>query len=296
LLSLAWQQVFAQVAGCGLPKLMNARPPVRRPPLGDLPTMSSHSAHGTLTLSVDLEHDHIDVTLNQQRALDEVSGELFNLFRRHQVPATWAVADPAVSLQRSRLEVSSGELALLGDSTWVGREAGRARFARELSRRVAHARSEGLQIATLVLRTPLPVEHCDLVIKEGIRAVRQPVQSARGVRSVQSVRFGLWGFAVSIALPGTSRWLPGGGGTRAARYEIDRAATEGAQVHLAIDAARLAEGGTSGLRIVQRVVEHALRRRDGGILRIVTISDVANTLGQDNRSQQPSRSILRPAA
>lgn len=260
--------------------------------------MSSHPAQGTLTLSVDLEHDHVDVTLSQQRALDEVSGELVELFRRHQIPATWAVADPAVSLERSRLDISrrAGELALLGDSSWVGREAGRARFARELSRRIAQARNVGLQIATLSLRTPLPIEHCDLAIKEGIRAVRQPLEMSRGSRSVHSVRFGLWGFAVSRALPGTSRWLPGGGGNRAARYEIDRAAAENTQTHLAIDAARLAQRGPASLRIVERVVEHAMRRRDGGILRIATMSEVVDTLGQDNRAQQPSRSILRPAA
>jgi hypothetical protein len=262
--------------------------------------MSTGLTHGTLTVSVDLEHNHVDVGLAEQRALEGMANQLMELFARHEMPVTWAVADPALSAARARIDVSrrGHELALLGDVTWVGREAGRSRFARELARRVDRARGEGLPVRTLALRTPLSVDHCDLAIKEGIIAARQPLaESERPARPLhpQTLRFGLWGFPISIALPGASRWLPGGGGTRAARYEIDKAITQRGTVHLAIDAPHLAERGDSALRIVERVLEHATRRRQHGLLQLTTIGAIAGRLGHEHQGQ-PSRSILRPAA
>lgn len=135
-------------------------------------------------------------------------------------------------------------MALLGDASWVGREAGRGRFARELMRRMARARGDGLSMRTLALRTALPVDHCDLAIKEGIMAARHPsaAEAKRAPRlQPQALRFGLWGFPVSMVLPAASRWLPGGGGVRTARFEIDKAIAERGLVHLAIDAPHLAE-------------------------------------------------------
>ncbi len=129
---------------------------------------------------------------------------------------------------------------------------------RELARRVARARAEGLEIHTLVLKSVLPIDHSDLVIKEGIVAARhrvrpQMMHSPRRLHP-QTLRYGLWGFPVSITLPGTSRWLPGGGGTRAARFEIDRAISERGTLHLAVDAPRLVERGGSAVRVVERRV------------------------------------------
>ena len=262
--------------------------------------MSSYLTHGTLTVSVDLEHDHVHVGLAEQRALEEVANQLMELFARHQLPVTWAVADPVLSAARARIDVVGGghEVALLGDASWVGLEAGRGRFARELMRRVARARGDGLSMRTLALRTALPVDHCDLAIKEGIVAARQPTaaHSRRAPRlQPQALRFGLWGFPVSMALPAASRWLPGGGGARAARFEIDKAIAERGLVHLAIDAPQLAERGASALRVVERVIEHAAHRRQHGLLEVATVGAIAGRLAQENHSQ-PSRSILRPAA
>jgi len=180
----------------------------------------------------------------------------------------------------------------------VGREAGRGRFARELLRRVAQARGEGLNMRTLALRTALPIDHCDLAIKEGIMAARQPAAAqprrAPGLQP-QALRFGLWGFPVSMVLPAASRWLPGGGGVRAARFEIDKAIAEQGLAHLVIDAPQLAERGPSALRVVERVIEHAAHRREHRLLEVATVGAIVERLAQENRSQ-PSRSILRPAA
>ncbi len=262
--------------------------------------MSTHSARGTLTLSVDLEHDHIRVGIAEQRALGTMADQLTELFDRHKLPAAWAVTDPALSAIRTGIDITEGghELALLGDASWVGREAGRRRFARELARRVARAQSDGLTLHTLALRTDLPGDHSDLAIKEGIVAVRDAV--SMGVRASrrlkpQSLRFGLWGFPVTVLLPGTSRWLPGGGGLCAARFEIDRAITEQGLVHVAFDAPRLAERGGAALRIVERLLRYAAQRREQGLLDVNTIGAIAGKLSHENQGQ-PSRSILRPAA
>ena len=71
-------------------------------------------------------------------SLETVTAELAERLARYNLPASWAVADPAVSAATERLlhAGAAHEIAILGDRSWVGREAGRARFARELARRV----------------------------------------------------------------------------------------------------------------------------------------------------------------
>jgi len=259
--------------------------------------MSTRPLHAALSISVDLEPDHVGASVTEQHALDEVSQSLVELFARHRLPATWSVADPAVSAIRSRLESPriGHELAILGDARWVGSAAGRSRFGRELVRRVTHARSEGIDVTCLALREELPLEHADLAIKEGIVAIRQPLAST-SPGAIQKVRFGLWGFGAHAALPGSSRWLPGGGGLRSAKLAIDRAIADHSQAHVAIDAARLAERGDSSIRVVERVLAHAARRRDASLIQVLTLGTIVRRLAGDNVAQQPSRSILRPAA
>ena len=263
--------------------------------------MSTCLTRGTLTLSVDLEYDVAHVALPQQRVLEELTGQLLDLFAAYAMPVTWAVADPAVSAARQRVAAPrmGHELAILGDESWVGRAAGRGRFARELQRRAARARNEGLTIDTLVLKTVLPIDHCDLAIKEGIIAARHlsAAHLANSPRRLQpqTLRFGLWGFPVSITLPGASRWLPGGGGTRAARFAIDEAISSNGLVQLVVDAPRLAARGQAAVRVLQRVVAHAERRRRHGLLEVATLGATARKLACAHQGQ-PSRSILRPAA
>ncbi|MEX0678167.1 MAG: hypothetical protein WD063_13880 [Pirellulales bacterium] len=263
--------------------------------------MSACLTRGILTISVDLEIDVAHVGLAGGREIEELTARLLELFARYEMPATWAVADPAVSAAREPLAAarSGHELAILGDASWVGRAAGRGRFARELERRAARARAEGWPVDTLVLKTVLPIDHCDLAIKEGIIAARHlsAAHSDGSPRRLQpqSLRFGLWAFPVSITLPGTSRWLPGGGGSRAARFAIDEAISGKGLVHFVVDAPRLAARGRSGVRELVRVVEHAERRRRHGLLEVATLGATARKLARENHGR-PSHSILRPAA
>jgi len=262
--------------------------------------MSACLTHPTLTISVDLEYATVQAPRAGQSVLDDWTDRLLELFHRFDMPATWAVADPAISAARHRVAAQDRhELALLGDASWVGREAGRGRFARELERRATRARAEGLPLHTLVLKSVLPIDHCDLVIKEGIVAARHAsaVHMASSPRRLQpqTLRFGLWGFPVSFTLPAASRWWPGGGGTRAARLAIDEAISERGLVQLVVDAPGLAARGHSAMRVLERVLEHAGRRRRHSLLQISTIGATARRLTGAHQGQ-PSRSILRPAA
>jgi hypothetical protein len=263
--------------------------------------MSVCLPRGILTLSIDLEIDAAHLGLAEQRSLEAITSRLLKLVGKYELPATWAVADPAVSAATERIvSMRAGhEIAISGDATWVGREAGRSRFGRELARRCARARASGLAISTLTLKTTELEDHSDLAIKQGITAVRHPdaqctARNARGLQP-QTLRYGLWSFPVSLVLPHTSRWLPGGGGVRTARALIDQAICDRGLVQLAIDAPQLALRGFAAERALQCILQHAERRRRQGILDVVTLGNTASKLSSQAQGQ-PSHSILRPAA
>jgi hypothetical protein len=48
--------------------------------------------------------------------------------------------------------------------------------------------------------------------------------------------------------------------------------------------------------VVERLLAHAARRRDANLIQVLTLGAIARRLAGDNVAQQPSRSILRPAA
>lgn len=260
--------------------------------------MSARLPKGILNIAIELELDPNDVGLSQQRSLGEVTGRLLNLLAKYEIPATCAVADPAVSAATDRITgMQAGhEVAILGDSSWAGREAGRSRFSRELARRAVRGRTAGLSISTLVCQGVELDADADLALKHGIVAVRH-AQTGKANRPFQphTLRFGLWSFPLSHRLPGTSRWLPGGGGGYRARGGIDRAITERGLYQLSIDAAALAAHGYTAQRAIERVLQHAEKRRRQGVLEIATIGDTAAYLSRQNQSR-PSHSILRPAA
>ncbi len=261
--------------------------------------MSASTSRGILSLSIDLEPEVTQLGLLQQRALDQTTLRLLDMLDEYEIPATWAVSDPAVSAATERIRSGhrGHEIAILGDSTWVGHAAGRSRFGRELARRVAHGRAAGLKLTSLVLRTAALDDHVDLAIKQGITAVRQTVATkgkSADEATPKPLRFGLWSFAASLELPATSRWLPGGGGVRAARLGIDQAIARGGFYQITIDAPALASRGHAAESVVRRVLDHADQRRRQGVLEVATLGAVANQLASRHRGT-PSRSILRVA-
>ncbi len=177
--------------------------------------MSTPSRPGLLAISIDIELDAQHSGTRDQLALDRVAGRLLEMLTRSGLPATWAVADPAESAATEKLTAAGGhEIAVLGDAAWVGASAGRSRFGRELDRRLRHARSAGIAVSTLALRNVHLDAHLNLVVANGITAVRGPESAARGrheFNQPQSLYAGLWLMWPSIVLPGEMRWWPGGG-------------------------------------------------------------------------------------
>lgn len=258
---------------------------------------------GTLLLSVDLELDldHQDFPVHER--LDDVRRQLLGWMRELNISATWAVADPALSVATEPILAASAgssnsghEIAVLGDQAWLGQGSGRLRLERELERRFGGARKAGIPATTLALRNLDHVVDLDILIDHGITAVRgAAVDTAILARKLASppIRFGVWQAPAAWRIPPrASWWMPNAWGICG---EIKRAIAAGSLVHLMIDAQRLVESTEHDLATIGRVLRFAATRREAGQLAIATIRQLAEqTLGL--RAGIPSRSILRPAA
>lgn len=263
----------------------------------------------TLIVTVDLETADVEpgsnhTTLEQARRLDETTDWLIRTFGRLGIAATWAVADPAHSAATERLLAAElgHELAVLGDSSWAGREAGRGRFARELARRVLGSRAAGIPVTSLVPRDIELGDHLDLLVKHGVTAVRGPVQSRvlrRKPAQPRTLHFGLWEMPGSVRLPDRGTWLAGAGlagmgSGITARRGIRRSAHYRHVFHLVVDAWRLAAGSQRDRRVLERTLTVARQVQERHALQLSTLSDVAARLSHVPRVV-PARSILRSA-
>ena len=253
---------------------------------------------GYVHLTVEAEPTDVDRNLNRHRGLAKVTDELFEMFNRHRLPATWAVGDPAHSAATGLVAGSETKhgLALLGDRYWIGKTAGRTRFARELARRVSQSRTAGIETVTLVPRVAPVAEHIDLVVKHGICAVvatagettKRP--AATGVRALH---YGVWEFTATERLPRRTSWLTGSGWWlyRAVRRAAQRADT----FHLVIDAAAVETAGRSATRSIERLLRQVAKLRQRELVKVETLSAAAKRLS-DLPAAKPQRSILRTAA
>lgn len=255
---------------------------------------------GTLVVTVDLEPVLRRASLEPMRRLDETTDWLIKTFGRLGIPATWAVADPAHSAATGRL-LAAGvghELAVLGDASWMGREAGRGRFAKELARRVLGSRAAGISVTSLVPRDVEIGDHVDLLVKYGVTAVRGGFESTgRGRRGQpRSLHFGLWEVPSSMQLPGRSAWSFGVTALSGvvARRGIRRSGHRRRVFHLVVNAWRLATSSGRERQVLERTLCVARQARDQHTLRLDTLADVAARLSCVPRVA-PARSILRSA-
>jgi hypothetical protein len=252
---------------------------------------------GHVHLTVEAEPADIDRNLDRHRGLTRVTEQLVGMFNRHKLPATLAVGDPAHSAAASLVAASPTQhgLALLGDRYWIGRTAGRTRFARELARRVSQARTAGIEAVTLMPRVAPVSEHIDLVVKQGIRAVvgteaesfQRPTTTGP-----RALHYGVWEFAATERLPLKSTWMPGGSWKLFRR--VRRAAHEASTVHLMIDAAAVEEVGETATRSIEWLLCRVAKLRDRGLVEVETLSAAATRLS-DLPVATPQKSILRRA-
>ncbi|MEX2091944.1 MAG: hypothetical protein WD971_04660, partial [Pirellulales bacterium] len=186
-------------------------------------------------------------------------------------------------------------LALLGDRYWIGKTAGRTRFARELARRVSQARTAGIEAVTLVPRVAPIAEHIDLVVKHGIRAVVEATSDTSKrptTTGPRALHYGVWEFSATERLPLSSSWLPGGGWKLFRK--IRRAALEAATIHVVIDASAVEEAGRSATNTIERLMRRVAKLRDRGLVQVETLGAAAARLS-DLPAATPQRSILRRA-
>ncbi len=262
--------------------------------------MSEPARPGVLIVSVDVDGADLRGDLNMQRALNSTSVALLGILGNHGVAGTWAMCDPAHSLMTERLlaDVLPHELALLGEASWAAPTMGRVRFSRELAERVHEANLQGLKLETLAVRASVSA-HYDLLVKSGLSVLRSATPELRrgawwpGVTraplpcAAQALRWGLWQVKTT--------WRNFEGGLMASRRGIDRSASSGGLITWVLDGPRLVEGGASLLRMVDRVLGYAARRRDEGRLQIATVHGFVD--GQlRRRATIPSDSILRARA
>ena len=262
--------------------------------------MSATLAKAVLSISVDLELAFDSTSIGQRSSHQAAADRLLDAFSSYQVPATWAMSDPATSPTVARIvsRREGHEIALLGDPSWVGPSVARAEFERELARRIVVAAGSDVSICTLVVDIEHLGEHCQAAVRQGVVAVRHLAPEADRKRhrlQPGTLHFGLWSFPVRCTLPGSGRLLPGGGGGRAVRAAVDRAIVERGLVPLAIDAGHLASRGYAAYRALERVLAHAERRCRQGVLDISTMQAITAGLSLRYESA-PSRSILCPAA
>jgi hypothetical protein len=255
---------------------------------------------GVLAVSIDLELDVERRSGDQQQSLETAGRQLVDLLGKYRMPATWAVADPALSAATERILTSSTahEIAILGDRTWVGREADRPRFARELTRRATRGRTAGLAISTLLLRGTELVDHLDLVVKQGITVVARSEAPQSGRlrqprQEVVSLRFGLWQLPTQLSLPARRDWRIWQSPAGRAKAMLADAVAQRAVVHLSISG--LAAANRSVLVQLERVLIEAAAWRETGQLAIETFAATARRLAGP-RQAKSARSILQPAA
>lgn len=260
---------------------------------------SQASAAGKFFLSIDVAAPGERTSAAANARVEGVCDQLLQRLNEWRLPATWAVDEPAHWSFAKRLQASSveHEIAILAGSDWIGSAAGRNLFAQELGRRVLAGRSAGLSISTVAPYESTIDDHLDLLVQHEISAVRGIVDlDARASRPAQPhpLHYGLWEMPGSLALPRFSRWWPGGGGAWKARRAIHRAAVQGECFHLVLDVAALAQAGSPGLGVVDRVLRAVASGQEAGNVLAMTLAQAARHL-TPARSYATSRSILRAA-
>jgi len=251
-------------------------------------------AHFVVSVELDAHAD--DHTVEHHCELAKVTKALIETFNSYRLPATWGVSDPAFSAATALVMRSNvaHEIAILGDSTWVGATAGRTRFARELERRVTKARSVGIEATSLIPRVEAVDEYIDLVVKQEIRGVSGVEEELRNrqPQSPRALHYGVWELPVAIRLPEqTPRFLAKWSLKRLMR----RAAADGATFHLQIDAPSLAVDANRGLKIVEALAQQIAEWKKRGMLCVETLGAAARRLAVVPTAS-PQRSILRCAA
>jgi hypothetical protein len=187
-------------------------------------------------------------------------------------------------------------MAVVGDRAWLGPGCGRARLARELTRRFSVPQKAGIPVSTLALRNVDHLDDLDLLRAHGVSAicgipVDRPLPPASTAQP--PIRFGVWQPPTAWGLPlARNWWSPTAWHIR---REIKRTIRQRTLLHLRLDVTRLTSLSRPTIDCLASLLRYVATKRDAGQLAIKTIGQLA-TQSLQARAAQPSRSILRPAA
>jgi hypothetical protein len=254
--------------------------------------MIQSSRRATLVISIDLRCEN-RLALATRKNMAAAATTLMGLLADGAINATWGVEFPAEDSWALALSQrhTGHEIALLGDSTWVGPAAPRAQFAAELARRVTAARAVSVDISSLLLADTDLRRDLDIAVKHGLTAVRPCIGRDSGTAAT-SLRYGLWRIPAALSLTEPDRGILRRS-TRSIVRVIDTAVATQRLCHLAIDAGQIT---TAQERKLRAVFAHIARQRIAG--RLVTETLGGASLRQTNPriALAPARSILREAA
>jgi hypothetical protein len=200
-----------------------------------------------------------------------------------RINSTWAIEDPAqvAAIQLNSRKASDAEMALL-----VG---GVSNLAEAIDHGLARFERAGQEIVAIQVDRSLSRGGIERRLRHsGVRAVI--AGPARGKSPiVRPLPFGIWEFGPQISTPSARRWLP-----RVRNKACNLRSTESPAV-ANIDITKLAAASSRGWSSVERLIDEAGEISALGIIRILTISDVAAELSEAS-AIRPQRSILRAAA
>jgi hypothetical protein len=247
------------------------------------------SQRGTVVLSIDVPAE--DATGG--RVNDKLARKLFHMVDSRHLSASWVPQAPQqFSLREELAAPNTGhDLALVGDSSWIGKAAGRTRFARELAARVEAVRSTDINVVAIALRDAKLDENLDLLVKHRVGMIRGGRRGGEGLQP-QSVRFGVWYSPITVVLPQPNDWSWFGKGW-SLRQSVRHVIRAAGVAHFVIDGARM-EGNTGALDALDLVLAHLQRQRDKKALAVTSMSGLTKTLIR-KPTVKKATSILRAA-
>jgi len=244
---------------------------------------------GKVVLSIDLPAE----TAPGGRRNDELAKGLFQMVESRRLSASWVPQSPQHFSLSEKLAAAPArhDLALIGDATWIGKSAGRTRFARELAARVEASRAARMNVGAIALRDVELDDHLDLLVKHRVGMIRGQNRGGASLQP-QSVRFGVWYSPISVVLPQPTDWS-WFGAKWSFRQTVRRVVRNAGVAHVVVDGARLA-GNAAALTELELALAHLQRQRDKGVLVVTSLSGLAATLVRKPAAKK-AVSILRAA-
>ena len=267
--------------------------------------MKLRPQHGVLLISIDVAAESSVLRVSESGAGTDTAAVLdatkwlVNLLDRCRLPATWFLAGPGASVLRSQIVTAKvqHEIGLLVSENCQSQRA-RLEFSRHLDRRLLAARAAGVEISSLATREAKRIGHLDLLVKHGIRAVRQGdgrpdgnIAGRLGWSAVSTLRFGISSLPATLLAFDAPRWPSWAKGWED-RRQIASAAARRQYCHLTLDIHSLAK--SRARRRLQSTLRVAARHFHNPECRVETFSSLAASM-MARPIARGAQSILRAA-